>query len=296
MATVREKREAFHALLKKSGCEIAPSAYDGFSAQMIARAGFPAIHISGSGVHRGYGFGDVGLLTLTEQVMQATVIADIVDIPVLADGETGHGNVVNTVRAVREFERTGVAAIHIEDQETPKRPAYDGMEAGWVTKDEFVGKIKAAVDTRPDQLFAIVARIDRAPDVGFERALEVAVAAAEAGADAVWMGLREEKDQAEAARQMPKPMIGIPRRVSGWRQRYGDAGYKLALVPSVLAQAACWAMLQSLQSLRTNETEANFFDSAEGMKEIQSWFSAIGGAEVKHLEETYMKAAAPAQS
>jgi 2,3-dimethylmalate lyase len=294
MATVKELRQAFRALLAKQGCEIAPSCYDGLGAMLIERAGFPAIHISGSGVHRSYGYGDVGLLTLTEQVAQACVLNDMVNIPILADCETGHGNVVNTVRAVREFERSGVAAIHIEDQETPKRPTQDGMEGGYVSKDEFVGKIKAAVDTRPDELFSIVARIDRRAVESMDQVLEVGIACCEAGADAIWMGLRTPEDQALAGKTMTKPMIGIPRRApAGWRENYGNMGYKLALVPGVLGQAASWAMFQALQSLKENDTETTALDKLEGFKEMAAWFQAIGMADTQALEDKYMKVSAP---
>src|SRR5438309_10776905 len=126
MTTVAEKRRAFHELLQAPGLTIAPSAFDALSAMLIERAGFNAIHISGSAVHRSFGYPDVGLLTMHDQLARATQIADAVNIPVIGDGETGFGNVVNLVRSVREFERTGVAAIHIEDQETPKRPTHEG--------------------------------------------------------------------------------------------------------------------------------------------------------------------------
>jgi 2-methylisocitrate lyase-like PEP mutase family enzyme len=126
--TANEKRQALSALLKEPVCHIAPSCNDGIQARLVEWLGFPLVHISGSGQHRALGFADAGLLTLTEMVNRAREIADAVDIPIVSDAETGYGNAVNVARAMREFERAGVAAIHIEDQMTPKRAGHEGFE------------------------------------------------------------------------------------------------------------------------------------------------------------------------
>lgn len=286
MESPQQKREALAKILKGGGCETAPSAYDALSAKLIARAGFSVLHISGSGVHRSYGFGDVGLLSLTEQVARATVIADAVGIPVIADAETGHGNAVNVVRTVREFERAGVAAIHLEDQQTPKRPTHEGAEAGFISTAEFVGKIKAAVDTRIDPRFGVIARMD-ARGEPYERMLERGLAAAEAGADALWIGVAQE-DLGRIAGDVPKPMVGIPRRPQVTFAMYGEMGFKVAIVPGALAQAASWAMNATLQALREHGGEAEFFASLPGMDDIRSWFAGIGADSVKEIEGKYM--------
>src|SRR3989442_3981061 len=100
MATTREKRQALRKMLTEPGGHAAPGTHDVISALLVERAGFDLVHISGAGSHRSAGFPDMGLLTLTEQVARATLIADAVGLPVLADCETGHGNVLNTIRAV----------------------------------------------------------------------------------------------------------------------------------------------------------------------------------------------------
>jgi 2-methylisocitrate lyase-like PEP mutase family enzyme len=287
MATVQEKRKAFRDILTSSGGETAPSAYDAMSAMLIERAGFKAVHISGSGVHRSSAMGDVGLLSLTEQVARATIIADAVNVPVIGDAETGHGNVVNLVRAVREFERSGVAAIHIEDQETPKRPTYEGLEGGFISTAEFVGKIKAAVDTRTDPNFVIIARMDARPQT-YEQAIERAVKAAEAGADALWVGVSGDDELRQVVKDVPKPMVGIPRRPRVTSYQYIEMGYKVAIVPSTLAQAACWAMSGVLQELKEKGQEADYFASLKGADEMRAWFNAIGVESTKELEGKYM--------
>src|SRR4029434_8435218 len=108
--------------------------------------------------HRAMGFADAGLLTLTEMIERARLIVGATDLPVVSDAETGYGNVVNVVRAVREFEGAGVAGIHIEDQMTPKRSGHEGFDVGVVSKEEMVVKIKAAVDTRRGENMVIIAR------------------------------------------------------------------------------------------------------------------------------------------
>ena len=133
-----------------------------------------------------------GLLTLTEMINRAREIVDAVQIPIVSDAETGYGNVVNVVRAVREFERAGVAAIHIEDQMTPKRAGHEGFDVGVVSKEEFVAKIKAAVDTRRDENMVIIARSEVKDSL--QQRLERLQACAEAGADAVWVSGRSEED------------------------------------------------------------------------------------------------------
>jgi 2,3-dimethylmalate lyase len=288
MTTVKQRNEALSQILKGGHLAIAPSAYDALSAMLIERAGFPAVHISGSGTHRSHGFGDVGLLTLTEQVTRATNIADSVGIPVIADAETGHGNAVNVVRAVREFERAGVSGIHIEDQETPKRPTHEGAQAGFIPLSEFVGKIAAAADTRSDPNFTIIARMD-ARGEPYERMVERGRAAAEAGADALWIGVGRE-DITRIAKDVPKPMVGIPRRPEMTFQKYEEAGFRVALVPGALAQAACWAMAGALRALKEKGSEAEFFASLDGMDEVGGWFRSIGSASVKDIEGRYMSA------
>jgi 2-methylisocitrate lyase-like PEP mutase family enzyme len=116
--TTTEKRKSLRKMMQGPGCQIAPSCNDGIQARLVEWLGFPLVHISGSGQHRSLGFADAGLLTLTEMINRAREIVDAVQLPIVSDAETGYGNVVNVVRAVREFERAGVAAIHIEDQMT----------------------------------------------------------------------------------------------------------------------------------------------------------------------------------
>jgi hypothetical protein len=190
--TAGDKRKSLRTMLNEPVCHIAPSCNDGIQARLVEWLGFSLVHISGSGQHRALGFADAGLLTLTEMINRAREIADAVNIPIVSDAETGYGNAVNVVRAVREFERAGVAAIHIEDQMTPKRAGHEGFDVGLISKAEFVAKIKAAVDTRRDENLLIIARSE-AKDSLQER-LDRTQACIEAGADAAWASARTEEE------------------------------------------------------------------------------------------------------
>lgn len=283
MTTVQQRCEALSQILKGDRLAIAPSAYDALSAMLVERAGFPMVHISGSSSHRSYGFGDVGILTLTEQASRAAIIADSVGVPVLADADTGFGNAINVSRAVREFERAGVAGIHIEDQVTPKRGFQEATE--FIPLSEFVGKIAAAADARTDRNFVIIARMD-ARGEPYERMVERACATAEAGADALWVGVARE-DQKRIRQDVPKPLVGIVGRQQSF-QAYEEMGFRIAHVPGILGQAACWAMDATLRALKEKGSEAELFESLPGMDEIGKWFRAIGTESVKEIQARYM--------
>src|SRR4029079_13653760 len=216
-----EKRKALRAMLQESVCHLAPSCNDGIQARLVEWLGFPLVHISGSGQHRSLGFADAGLLTLTEMVNKARDIVDAVNIPIVSDAQPGYGNAVNTVRSVREFEKAGVAALHIEDQMTPKRAGHEGFAVGLVSVEEFVNTHKAAIDHRRDKNLVIIARSE-ANDSLQERIDRVS-ACCEAGADAVWLSARTE-DEIKAFAKIGKPMVGVPPRQVMPLSRWGELG------------------------------------------------------------------------
>jgi 2-methylisocitrate lyase-like PEP mutase family enzyme len=245
---------------------------------------FPLVHISGSGQHRSLGFADAGLLTLTEMINKAREICDAVDIPVVSDAETGYGNPVNVVRSIREFERAGVAAVHIEDQLTPKRAGHEGFDVSLVSREEFVAKIKAAVDTRQDANLIVIARSE-AKDSLQERVERVALCC-EAGADAVWVSARSE-DEIKAFAKIGKPMVGVPPRGVMTIQRYGELGGRVGCIPTVLQVAALHGMRQALEELREKGTEAGYFKNTPGIEDTRKWYANLGNDELKALEAKY---------
>ena len=279
-----EKRKALRAMLQESVCHLAPSCNDGIQARLVEWLGFPLIHISGSGQHRALGFADAGLLTLTEMVTRAREIADAVTIPIVSDAETGYGNAVNVVRAVREFENTGVAALHIEDQMTPKRAGHEGFDVGLVSKAEFVNKIKAAVDARRDENLVIIARSE-AKDSLQER-LDRTAACIEAGADASWVSARSEED-IKAYAKLGKPLVGVPPRQVMPVQRWGELGGRVGCIPTVLQVAALHGMRQCLEELRRSGTEAAYFKNTAGIEDTRKWYAGLGNEELKAMEKKY---------
>ena len=165
---------------------VAPGAYDGLTARMVARHGFPAVYMTGAGTSVSYGYPDYGLLTMTEMVENAARMTAAAGIPVIADADTGYGNELNVIRTVRAFAQAGVAAIHIEDQTFPKRCGHlAGKEI--VDRSTWLRKIRAAVDCRPSPDLLIIARTDARAVAGLDEAVDRANAALAVGADAAFV-------------------------------------------------------------------------------------------------------------
>ena len=282
--TANEKRKALKAMMQQPTCHLAPSCNDGIQSRLVEWLGFPLVHISGSGQHRSLGFADAGLLTLTEMINKAREIVDAVNIPIVSDAETGYGNAVNVFRAVKEFDRAGVAAIHIEDQMTPKRAGHEGFDVGLISRQEFVAKIKAAADARTDQDLVIIARSE-AKDSLQER-LERTQACIEAGADAAWVSARTEEEILAYAK-LGKPLVGVPPRGVMTVQRYGELGGRVGCIPTVLQVAMLHAMRQCLEELKKNGTEAGYFKNTPGIDDTRKWYANMGNAELKELEKKY---------
>ena len=164
----------------------APGCYDALTAKLIERAGFGACYMTGAGTASSFGLPDYGLLTATEMIANAGRIAAAVDIPVIADADTGFGNELNVTRAVREYERAGVAAIHIEDQGFPKKCGHLDDKV-IVPVEEWLAKIRAAAAARRDPNFKIIARTDSNAVIGFDEAVARSNAALGAGADIAFL-------------------------------------------------------------------------------------------------------------
>src|SRR5690242_4234656 len=162
--------KALRSLLGADAMVIAPGAYDGLTAALVAQAGFPAVYMTGAGTSVARGYPDFGLLTATEMVANAARMVRAAGIPVIADADTGYGNELNVVRTVRDYEDAGVAGIHIEDQVSPKRCGHlDDKEV--VPRADWIAKIRAAAATRRDPDFLIIARTDARAVIGFDEAI-----------------------------------------------------------------------------------------------------------------------------
>jgi 2-methylisocitrate lyase-like PEP mutase family enzyme len=236
------------------GMVVAPGAYDAIGARLIEQAGFGAVYMTGAGTSAARGFPDFGLLTLGEMVENAATMARTVNIPLIADADTGYGNELNVTRTVREYEARGVAAIHIEDQVSPKRCGHlDGKDV--VSREAFVSKIRAAVEARRGSEFMIIARTDARAMFDLDEAVWRANAALEAGADMAFVEAMQTMDEVAA----------VPRRVQGpcllnvvpggrtpvFDLREAEAmGYKLAILPGLMLKAALEAGDAALAELK----------------------------------------------
>ena len=243
------------ALLKADGMIIAPGAYDGLTAMLVAQAGFSAVYMTGAGTSVSHGYPDFGLLTASEMIANATRMARAVDVPVVADADTGYGNELNVVRTVQDYERAGVAGIHIEDQVSPKRCGHlDDKEI--VPREDWLAKIRAAAFARHSADFLVIARTDSRAVVSFDEAIARANLALEAGAD---MAFVEAPQTMEEVAAVPKLVHGpcLLNVVRGGKtpevalRRAETMGYKLAIVPGLLLKAvigACDEMLAALKA------------------------------------------------
>src|SRR6266550_5331651 len=194
----------FRDLMRRDGMIVAPGAYDCITARLIERAGFDAVNMTGAGTAAMFGYPDFGLVTMSEMVANRGRIAAAVELPVIADADTGYGNELNVVRTVRAYETAGVAGIHIEDQEFPKKCGHlDDKRI--VPREDWLAKIRAAASARRSTDFLIIARTDSRAVAGFDEAIARAKAAIAAGADMAFV----------EAPQTVEEVAAVPRLVNG---------------------------------------------------------------------------------
>ena len=190
-------RQRLRAMLREGEMIVAPGAYDGATAMLVEAAGYDAVYMTGAGVSSTFGLPDYGLLTLTEMAGQAGKIARAVSIPAIADADTGYGNELNVTRTIHEYEAAGVAALHLEDQLSPKRCGHlTGKEI--VPREEFLIKIRAALAARRDPDLLIIARTDARAIAGMDEAVWRANAALDAGADIAFVEAMKSSEEAAA--------------------------------------------------------------------------------------------------
>ena len=184
-------------LFKENTPIVDPGPHDVETASTIEQTGFDAVYMTGYGTSASVlGRPDVGLLTMTEMVERARNIADIINVPLIADADTGYGDVINVIRTVREYEKAGVACIQLEDQVAPKKCGHMlGREI--IPAEEMVRKIKAALDARTDPDFMIMARTDARTNYGYEEAIRRCKLYKEAGADIIFFESPESKEEME---------------------------------------------------------------------------------------------------
>jgi 2,3-dimethylmalate lyase len=278
-------RELFAA----PGLVVAPGVADSLNARLVAAEGFKAIYMTGGGTSAvRLGMPDVGLLTMPEMVDNAGRIADASGLPVISDADTGYGNVLNVRRTVRAYERAGVAGIHLEDQELPKRCGHLSGKT-LVSTAEMVSKIRAACDMRLDPDFVIIARTDALAVEGFEAALDRGRAYEAAGADMIFV---ESPLTMEHLVAIPKAfrvptlfnMASSGKTPHLHVDELAKLGFKLAIYPNFAILAAIPAVRNYLKELREKGTVAHL---TKDMASFTEWFDAVGMSDVRAIEERY---------
>jgi 2-methylisocitrate lyase-like PEP mutase family enzyme len=248
------KSAALRGLLRQNKMLIVPGAFECISARMIEQAGFPVAYMTGAGTAATLGFPDYGLITMTEMVANAGRMASVLNIPLIADADTGYGNELNVIRTIREYEKHGVAGVHIEDQGFPKKCGHlDDKEI--VPLDDYLAKIRAAVSAKSNADFLIIARTDARAVLGFEEAIKRANASLQAGAD---MAFVEAPQTVEEVAAVPKLIKGPCLLNVVFKGKTPDVpledaerfGYKVAILPGMLFKSVIGICDQMLDGLK----------------------------------------------
>jgi 2,3-dimethylmalate lyase len=286
-----KKTTLFKQYLKAKEILMIPVAHDPLCAKIIERAGFKVVGCAGYANSAALMCApDVELLTLTEMVDAVWRTADVVDLPVWADGDNGHGNTTNVQRTVKQFEKAGAASLMLEDQVSPKRCGHmSGKHV--VPLDEFVSKIKAAVDARTDQDFTILARTDAIAVNGLSEAVERAHKCVEAGADWVFL---EAPENIEQMRQIPS-LVKVPtlaNMIPGGKTPILPAselqamGFAALVWPNAFTYAYAKLATDMAAELLRSGTTAAYDDR---MIEFEEFNDLVGLPEIRASEQRYYR-------
>ena len=265
-------------MLKEPGITVAPGAYDCLTARIIQKEGFQAVYMTGAGTSIAQlGYADLGLASVTEMVANAAAIAGSVDVPVIADADTGYGGVLNVQRTVRQYERAGVAAIHIEDQESPKRCGHlDDKRV--IPVGDMVQKIRAAVDARTDDDFVIIVRTDALAVTDWDDTMSRCEAYIKAGADVLFVeALRTPEEAKRVAQTFDIPLLynfvesGKSPLLSV--SELESMGYKLVIFPGSAFMTVSKVVSNLMRELKQKGTTAHMMDN---MDSLEDCFNIVG--------------------
>jgi carboxyvinyl-carboxyphosphonate phosphorylmutase len=279
-------------LLSRPEPLLAPGAYDALSARLVDAAGFPAVYMSGFGVAGSLlGRPDVGLATMTEMVDSARRIVSAVGIPVIADADTGYGNALNVIRTVREYERAGVAGIHLEDQVSPKRCGHlAGKQV--IAAETMVDRVRAAVAARTDPDFVLIARTDARAVEGVNAAIQRGRHYREAGADVLFIEALQSEQEIEKVAGALSDVPLLFNWAEGGRTppielaRLRELGFKLVIFPLTALQAATGAIQGALAKVAADGTPARALDGLPG---LAAFTGLVGMDEVEEIGQRFGK-------
>ncbi|MDD2390972.1 MAG: oxaloacetate decarboxylase [Desulfobacterales bacterium] len=279
-------------MLQSGKLIVAPGAYDGISARLVEKAGFPAIYVTGAGVASSrLGLPDMGLTTMIEALEAVRNIVNVTSIPVICDADTGYGNALNLIRTVREFEKIGVAALQIEDQVTPKRCGHtEGKQL--ITKEEMVKKIEAFRFARTNDDLVLIARTDAIAVNGFDDAIERARAYAAAGADVIFVEAPCSVEQLKAVVQALPGVLLLVNMVEGGGKtpilpasELEAIGFNLAIYPTSVWMASIYAIQKVLQELKIHGTPDGYADKMVSFEEM---FELVDRSGYMALEKRFL--------
>jgi methylisocitrate lyase len=286
------KTTRLRALLAGPSIVMVPGAHDALTARLIEQAGFPACYMTGAGsVAALLGLPDVGLITMTEMVMNARYIARAVSLPVICDADTGYGNAINVMRTVREYEAAGVAGIHLEDQIFPKKCGHmDGKAL--VPMEEMAAKIRAACEAREDRDFVIIARTDSRAVEGVDGAIRRARAYVDAGADMIFPEAPQSREElARFAAEIPGPLLAnmtefgkSPLVPAAELERMG---YRIVLYPVSALRVAHRAIQELLAEIKQTGSQEALVDR---MAHRQELYELVGLPAVHAAERRFIGA------
>ena len=277
-------------LLQRPQVLMVPGAHDAITARLVAKAGFEAVYVSGSGTSTAVAaLPDIGLVTLTEMARLTQYVSQAVSLPIIVDADTGHGSVLGAMHTVRELENAGAAAIHIEDQADPKRCGHlEGKRL--VSTEEMVGKIQAAVAARKDPNFMIIARTDARAVEGLEQAIERAKRYVEAGADIIFPeALKTEEEFRAVAKVFDVPLLANMTEFG--KTPYHSAadfygwGYNIVLFPVSALRIANKAVLDFFNVLREAGTQR---DMVSRMMTRQELYEVLEYPRYEELEREFL--------
>ena len=278
------------ALLSSGQTIVAPGAFDPLAARLVEEAGFPAVYMTGFGTAAAMlGRPDVGLLTMTEMADNAARIAACVDIPVIADADTGYGNPLSVIRTVSTYEAAGVAALQLEDQVAPKKCGHmDGKQV--ISAPEMAQKIRAAAEARTSQDLVIIARTDAVAVEGLASAIDRAGRYLDAGADVLFVeAVRTEEEAGVVADAFPGTPL-LFNWVEGGKTppiplaRLMELGYRVVIFPISTLLAATGAMRAVLAEITSTGTPSAALPAWPTFTDFTDF---IGLPEIRSAEQRY---------
>ncbi len=286
-----KKTTVLRQLLNAKEILVAPGAHDALTARVIEKVGFKAVYMTGYGqAASALGKPDIGLLSMTEMLDRARKMVSAVNVPVIADGDTGFGNAITVMRTVQEYEAAGVAAIQLEDQVAPKRCGHM-LGRKVVSIEEMVGKIKAAKAARKDEDFVIIARTDARTVLGIDEAIKRAKAYEAAGADVIFVeSVESEEEMRRVHAEIKVPTLA--NMVEGGRtpllkdSQLEEIGYSLVIYPTASTYVYAKAMFGLMNDLKEQGTTANYVDN---MITFPNFNELVGLGEFAELENLYVR-------